>query len=92
VRNVIEQSFAVLKNRWQILKGVPLYPMDKQSKIIVPCFALHNFAMENNEPELHTMASTIGPSPELLFATPGDEISNVRDWIAAVLYSLTRAP
>ncbi|KAL6657379.1 hypothetical protein ACP70R_005159 [Stipagrostis hirtigluma subsp. patula] len=53
LQSVIERAFGVLKSKWQILKGIPLYPMDKQKKIIVACFALHNFATENNE---HDMA------------------------------------
>ena len=53
LRNVIERSFGVLKTKWRILKGLPSYPMPKQSKIITACMALNNFirehAMEDDE-------------------------------------------
>jgi hypothetical protein len=43
LRNVIEQSFGVLKMKWRILLHLPSYPVEKQSKIIVACMSLHNF-------------------------------------------------
>ena len=46
LRNVIERSFGVLKMKWRILKNLPSYPVNKQSKIIVACMALHNFIRE----------------------------------------------
>ena len=42
LRNVVERSFGVAKNKWQMLKGVAHYPQDKQRQIIEACFALHN--------------------------------------------------
>jgi hypothetical protein len=48
LRNVIERSFGVLKNKWRILFKVPSYPIRKQAKIIVACMALHNFIRESN--------------------------------------------
>jgi len=46
LRNVIERSFGVLKMKWRILKNLPSYPVNKQSKIIVACMAPHNFIRE----------------------------------------------
>ena len=43
LRNVIERTFGVLKNRWQILDGVPYCHRTKQKMIIMSCFALHNY-------------------------------------------------
>ncbi|CAO2177825.1 unnamed protein product [Urochloa humidicola] len=43
LRNVIERSFGVLKMKWRILRGIPCYPPDTQSKIVLACCALHNF-------------------------------------------------
>ena len=44
LRNVIERSFGVLKNKWGILHNeIPSYPMAKQSQIIIAFMALHNF-------------------------------------------------
>ena len=48
LRNVAERSFGVAKNKWQMLKGMPKYPKDKQNQIIVACFALHNFVRDEN--------------------------------------------
>ncbi|XP_010684223.3 protein ALP1-like [Beta vulgaris subsp. vulgaris] len=42
-RNVIERVFAVLKNRWKVLKSMPQMDEANQLKIIVACFTLHNF-------------------------------------------------
>ncbi|WVZ92663.1 hypothetical protein U9M48_038709 [Paspalum notatum var. saurae] len=47
LRNVIERSFGVLKNKWKILKHLPSYPMHKQSKIIMACMAVTNFIRES---------------------------------------------
>ena len=46
--NVVERPFGVAKNKWQMLKGMPHYPKDKQGQIIVACFALHNFVRDVN--------------------------------------------
>lgn len=98
LRNVVERSFGVLKSKWQILKGIPFYPMEKQSKIIVACFALHNFAMDNKEPDMDVhdvfgedkylcrLGQQIGSTHNWLAATADDDIGTVRDWIAAGLY------
>jgi len=47
LRNVIERSFGVLKMKWRTLLQLPSYPIEKQSKIIVACMALHNFIRDN---------------------------------------------
>lgn len=46
LRNVVERTFGVLKQRWRILRGVPFCPVENQVKIIVACFALHNYLWE----------------------------------------------
>jgi hypothetical protein len=33
--------------KWQILLDLPSYKMNKQSKIILACMALHNFSRES---------------------------------------------
>ncbi|XP_014755538.1 L10-interacting MYB domain-containing protein-like [Brachypodium distachyon] len=48
LRNVIERSFGVLKQKWRILGDVPSYPVKKQTKIIIACMALHNFIRESH--------------------------------------------
>ena len=49
IRNAVERSFGVLKNKWTMLKGIPSFPLHKQTKIIVACMALHNFVRENDD-------------------------------------------
>jgi len=87
---VVERSFGVLKNKWQILKGVPLYPTEKQSKIIVACFALHNFAMDNNEPGMD-MDDVLGDGTychdvlgDVTYCrSTSQQIDSVPDWLVA---------
>ncbi|XP_014755851.1 protein ALP1-like [Brachypodium distachyon] len=43
LRNVIERSFGVLKEKWRILKAILHYSPRRQKKIIVACMVLHNF-------------------------------------------------
>ncbi|KAL6614646.1 hypothetical protein ACP70R_036916 [Stipagrostis hirtigluma subsp. patula] len=100
LRTVVERAFGVLKNKWPILKGIPLYSEDKQSKIILACFALHNFAMDNNEhgvdtgdlfhhsPYGRTTGEHIDSAQQWLAATSNDDMITVRDWIATGLFSL----
>jgi hypothetical protein len=47
LRNVIDQSFGVLKMKWRILQHLPSYPMEKQTKITIACMALHNFIRDS---------------------------------------------
>ena len=49
IRNAVERSFGVLKNKWRMLKGIPSFPLQKQTKIIVACMTLHNFVSENDD-------------------------------------------
>jgi hypothetical protein len=48
IRNVIERSFGVLKQKWRILKDIPSYPPTTQKHIIMACLALHNFIRDSN--------------------------------------------
>jgi hypothetical protein len=43
LRNVIERSFGVLKQKWRILKSMPSFSHRRQKHIIIACMALHNF-------------------------------------------------
>ncbi|KAL6596004.1 hypothetical protein ACP70R_047368 [Stipagrostis hirtigluma subsp. patula] len=90
IRSVIERSFGALKSKWQIMKGIPLYPREKQSNIILACFALHNFAMEHNDHEMNHQSpgQQIGIVQDWVAATANDDIATICDWIAAGLYGL----
>jgi hypothetical protein len=46
--NVIECSFGVLKMKWRILLSLLIYPMPKESQIILACMPLHNFIRESD--------------------------------------------
>jgi hypothetical protein len=43
LRSVIERSFAILKNRFPILRKMPPYPLRYQRLFMIACFTLHNF-------------------------------------------------
>ncbi|CAN6223028.1 unnamed protein product, partial [Urochloa humidicola] len=47
LRNVIERSFGVLKQKWRILKKIPSFPIRTQKHIIIACMALHNFIRDS---------------------------------------------
>eukprot|EP00186_Timspurckia_oligopyrenoides_P004376 CAMPEP_0182451530 /NCGR_PEP_ID=MMETSP1172-20130603/43771_1 /TAXON_ID=708627 /ORGANISM="Timspurckia oligopyrenoides, Strain CCMP3278" /LENGTH=332 /DNA_ID=CAMNT_0024649313 /DNA_START=216 /DNA_END=1214 /DNA_ORIENTATION=+ len=51
LRNVIERTFGVLKNRFPILKSMTSYDYDFQVKLTICTFVLHNFLRINLEPE-----------------------------------------
>jgi hypothetical protein len=35
------------KMKWRILQHLPSYPMEKRTKIIIGCMALHNFLRDS---------------------------------------------
>ena len=98
LRNVIERSFGVLKNKWRILFHLPSYPQRKQSKIIVACMAVHNFIRESkisdrefdlcdqdeNYVPLHAQSSNANATDERDSAV----MNQFRDWVADGLWSL----
>ena len=43
LRNVIERTFGVWKNRFHILRGIPRYPLEKQRDLVIVCAVLYNF-------------------------------------------------
>ena len=43
LRNVIEQSFGVLKARFPILKRMKPYPFQVQRNSVIACVAIHNY-------------------------------------------------
>ncbi|XP_051198596.2 uncharacterized protein [Lolium perenne] len=53
LRNAIERTFGVLKQKWRILRGVPSYPLEKQTEIIIACMGLHNFIRDSQLFDLH---------------------------------------
>ncbi|RVX08681.1 Protein ALP1-like [Vitis vinifera] len=47
LRCTIERTFAVLKNRWRMLREMHSFPLEKQVKIVIALMALHNFIRIN---------------------------------------------
>ena len=55
LRNVIERCFGIVKARFPILKHMSRYPLEKQCRIIMACFVLHNLIkMYTNDDPLFT--------------------------------------
>ncbi|CAO1939322.1 unnamed protein product [Urochloa humidicola] len=81
--NVIERGFWVVKNRWKILGEVPLYDGDKQSKIIVSYFGLHNYLVDMNHPGPAHIGN--GIPPDHVPPTATDDMRQLRDVITAGL-------
>ena len=48
LRNVIERSFGVMKQKWHILKGIPNFSTTTQKHINMACIALRNFIHDSN--------------------------------------------
>jgi hypothetical protein len=46
--NVVERSFALWKNKWQILYKMPKYSMLTQKKIVAATMVLHNYIHEHS--------------------------------------------
>ncbi|KAL6870782.1 hypothetical protein ACP4OV_014630 [Aristida adscensionis] len=84
LQNVVERAFGVLKNKWQILEAVPLYPKKKQTKMILACFALHNFLL-NDRNGTPPGQLPKGPRAAWVQAQSHDDMGNVRQWIASCL-------
>ena len=51
LRNVIEQSFGVLKQKWHILKSISSSSTCTQKHIVLACMALHNFIRDSKLPD-----------------------------------------
>jgi hypothetical protein len=46
MRNVVERVFGLLKSRWHVLRGLPMYERSRQVKIVIACFDLHNYLFD----------------------------------------------
>ena len=98
LRNVIERSFGVLKNKWRILFHLPSYPQRKQSKIIVACMALHNFIRESKITDIdfdmcdhdENYVPLAVPRSQGIGTNESDStvMNQLRDWVADGLWSL----
>ncbi|XP_056168193.1 uncharacterized protein LOC130138371 [Syzygium oleosum] len=48
LRNIIERSFAALKNRFFVLRQMPPFKFEKQTQIVIACYAIHNYIIEQD--------------------------------------------
>jgi len=79
--------------KWRILLKMPKYSVNKQSKIIVACMALHNFIRDNSINDAHFQSNiqeegTDGPeSSSGEGSASGDDMdmSALRDAIATTM-------
>jgi len=78
LRNVVEWTFGVLKNRWQILDGVPYYHRTKQKMIIMSCFVLHNYLLIRE----HGFGSPTYPPSPWVQLNASNSMSVVREFIS----------
>ncbi|XP_057484020.1 uncharacterized protein LOC130770545 isoform X2 [Actinidia eriantha] len=49
LRSVIERSFGVWKNRWEILRSMPQFSISTQTAIVGGSMAIHNFIRRNSD-------------------------------------------
>ena len=78
--------------KWRILLNLPSYPVNKQSKIIVACMALHNFIRECDLEDPH-FQDVEDDSPHPIYDNTddggtGDDVMNAfRDAVATAMVS-----
>lgn len=88
LRNVVERVFGVVKNKWQILEGVPFYEREKQVKMIIACFALHNFLLDREQASAADMDMLPNADSNMsawVAANTTANMESVRNWIAVGL-------
>ena len=57
LRNVIERTFGMWKNRFCILHNMPTFKLTKQIKIVVATATLHNYIIMNDDNDLYKSAT-----------------------------------
>ena len=82
LRNIVERTFGVLKNRWQILDGIPYCHLTKQKMIIIFCFALHNYLFSRE----HGLGSSTYPPSPWVQLNASNSMSVVREFISLGLW------
>ncbi|TVU43576.1 hypothetical protein EJB05_10056 [Eragrostis curvula] len=85
IRNVVERTFGVIKNRWPILDDIPFYKRCTQSKIIIACCAFNNYLVDRKavkEPQEQGPPVNQG-FLDFCAAMP---IEEMRNWISTGVY------
>ncbi|XP_037411853.1 uncharacterized protein LOC119275157 [Triticum dicoccoides] len=104
LRNVVERTFGVLKQKWCILRDVPQFKMGNQTMIISACMTLHNYITDNKlrDKEFDKCDENENYMPAVARATPllGDVVltssdegnmNDTRDSIATSLWIARQA-
>ncbi|KAI3408446.1 uncharacterized protein J3R85_020287 [Psidium guajava] len=73
LRNVIERSFAALKNRFFILRHMPSFAIRKQAFIVIACCAIHNYIRDQDKRDKNF---SIYEDSEYPFGPTQDEVTN----------------
>jgi len=86
LRNVIERTFGCAKSKWQLLNGIPHYPLIKQSQLVMAACALHNYVHElegRKRPARYRQRGVGGSLGQVLAMalSPDATTEEVRDWI-----------
>jgi len=86
LRNVIERTFGCAKSKWQLLNGLPHYPLIKQSQLVMAACALHNYVHELEGPKRPARYRQRGVGGSLgqvlaMALSPDATTEEVRDWI-----------
>nr|XP_045090935.1 protein ALP1-like isoform X3 [Aegilops tauschii subsp. strangulata] len=104
LRNVIERTFGVLKQKWRILRDVPHFKVGSQTMIISACMTLHNFIRDSKlrDKEFDKCDDNENHMPAVSRSTPllGDVVptssdegnmNDTRDRIASSLFIARQA-
>ena len=86
LRNVIERTFGCAKSKWQLLNGIPHYPLIKQSQLVMAACALHNYVHElegRKRPARYRQRGVGGSLGQVLAMalSPDATTEEIRDWI-----------
>ena len=86
LRNVIERTFGCAKSKWQLLNGIPHYPLIKQSQLVMAACALHNYVHELEGPKRPVRYRQRGVGGSLgqvlaMALSPDATTEEIRDWI-----------
>lgn len=82
LRSVVERTFGVVKKRFEILKDMPKYPRDLQSKIVLGCCGLHNY-LRDRTLEIDALMNPEDIARDYNGSLEGSGIVDIRRWIAS---------
>jgi hypothetical protein len=79
-------DFGLLKSRWHVLRGLPMYERRRQVKIVIACFDLHNYLLDRGHLG-GSRSSSHGQADydvsDWVSVNTSQEMTLVKDWIAA---------